>query len=53
MTGCGDLETSEKLKVYDKRITVIKTPDHLHKPLIDDRTGDLCSPKINGVEVLL
>jgi predicted dehydrogenase len=47
-----DLETSEKLKVYDKGITVIDTPDDIHKMLISYRTGDLWSPKINETEAL-
>lgn len=47
-----DLETSEKLKVYDKGITVTDTPDDIHKLLISYRTGDLWSPKINDTEGL-
>lgn len=47
-----DLETSEKLKVYDKGITVTDTPDDIHKLLIGYRTGDLWSPKINDTEAL-
>jgi predicted dehydrogenase len=47
-----DLETSEKLKVYDKGITVTDTPDDIHKLLISYRTGDLWSPKINDTEAL-
>jgi predicted dehydrogenase len=47
-----DLESSEKLKVYDKGITVTDTPDDIHKLLIGYRTGDLWSPKINDTEAL-
>ena len=47
-----DLETSEKLKVYDKGITVTDTQDDIHKLLISYRTGDLWSPKINETEAL-
>ncbi len=47
-----DLETSEKLKVYDKGITVTDTPDDIHKLLISYRTGDLWSPKVNDTEAL-
>jgi len=47
-----DLETSEKLKVYDKGITISDTPDDIHKLLISYRTGDLWSPKINETEAL-
>ncbi len=47
-----DLETSEKLKVYDKGITVSDDPDHIHKLLIGYRTGDLWSPRTNDTEAL-
>lgn len=47
-----DLETSEKLKVYDKGITVTETPDDIRKLLVGYRTGDLWSPKVNDVEAL-
>jgi predicted dehydrogenase len=47
-----DLETSEKLKVYDKGITISDTPDDIHKLLISYRTGDLWSPRINETEAL-
>ena len=47
-----DLESSEKLKVYDKGITVTDTPDDIHKLLIGYRTGDLWSPRINDTEAL-
>jgi predicted dehydrogenase len=47
-----DLETSEKLKVYDKGITVTETPDDIRKLMISYRTGDLWSPKINESEAL-
>jgi len=47
-----DLETSEKLKVYDKGITITDTPDDIHKLLISYRTGDLWSPNINNTEAL-
>ncbi len=47
-----DLEASEKVKVYDKGISVTETPDDIHKLLISYRTGDLWSPKINDTEAL-
>ena len=48
----NDLEVSEKLKVYDKGITVTDSPDDIHKLLIGYRTGDLWSPKISETEAL-
>lgn len=47
-----DLETSEKLKVYDKGITVTETPDDIRKLMVSYRTGDLWSPKVNDTEAL-
>jgi len=47
-----DLETSEKIKVYDKGIIVSETPEDVRKLLISYRTGDMWSPKIAEVEAL-
>lgn len=47
-----DLETSEKIKLYDKGITVSETPEQVHKLLISYRTGDLWSPKVADAEAL-
>ena len=48
-----DLETSEKIKLYDKGITVTETPDDVRKLLISYRTGDLWSPKVSDAEALM
>lgn len=47
-----DLETSEKIKLYDKGISVTETPDDVRKLLISYRTGDLWSPKVDETEAL-
>jgi len=47
-----DLETSEKIKVYDKGIVLSETPDDVHKLLISYRTGDMWSPKVDDTEAL-
>ncbi|MGH7603390.1 MAG: Gfo/Idh/MocA family protein [Gemmatimonadaceae bacterium] len=47
-----DLETSEKVKIYDKGITVTETPDEVRKLLISYRMGDLWAPKVNETEAL-
>ncbi|HEX2763435.1 MAG TPA: Gfo/Idh/MocA family oxidoreductase [Allosphingosinicella sp.] len=47
-----DLETSEKIKLYDKGITVTETPEEVRKLLISYRTGDLWSPKVEETEAL-
>jgi len=46
-----DLEPSEKIKVYDKGITVRKG-DSLYQVLVDYRTGDMWSPKFDRTEAL-
>lgn len=47
-----DLETSEKIKLYDKGITITETPEQVHKLLISYRTGDLWSPNLPATEAL-
>ena len=47
-----DLETTEKIKLYDKGITVTETPEQVHKLLISYRTGDLWSPNLQPTEAL-
>jgi predicted dehydrogenase len=47
-----DLETSEKVKLYDKGIVVTETPEDVHRLLISYRTGDLWSPKVDEAEAL-
>lgn len=47
-----DLETSEKIKLYDKGITINETPEQVHKLLIGYRTGDLWSPNVGQTEAL-
>ena len=47
-----DLEASEKVKLYDKGITVTETPEQVHKLLISYRTGDLWSPNVGQSEAL-
>jgi len=47
-----DLETSEKIKLYDKGIVVTETPEDVRKLLISYRTGDLWSPNLPTTEAL-
>jgi predicted dehydrogenase len=47
-----DLETSEKIKLYDKGITITETAEDVHRLLISYRTGDLWSPKVDETEAL-
>jgi len=46
-----DLEPSEKVKVYDKGITV-NNDESLYRALFDYRTGDMCAPQIDKTEAL-
>ena len=48
----NDLETNEKIKIYDKGITLTQSADEIQKLLISYRTGDLWCPKINEIEAL-
>lgn len=49
-----DLEQSEKIKVYDKGITVNnqQNPEKLYQMLVGYRTGDMWAPQIDGTEAL-
>ena len=47
-----DMEPSEKVKIYDKGITVGSTPDSLYKALIGYRSGDMCAPQLDVSEAL-
>jgi predicted dehydrogenase len=49
-----DLEQSEKVKIYDKGITVnsLQNPDKLYQILVSYRTGDMLAPQIDMSEAL-
>ncbi len=46
-----DLENSEKIKIYDCGVDV-STPESIHNTLVQYRTGDMYSPKIEQTEAL-
>ncbi len=46
-----DLEPSEKVKVYDKGITV-KEPEGVYKMMVGYRTGDMWAPQLASTEAL-
>ncbi len=50
----NDLEPSEKVKVYDKGITVSSdlTPEKVHRLLVGYRTGDMWAPDLGRTEAL-
>ena len=47
-----DLETSEKIKVYDSGISVDPSPENVYQMLVGYRTGDMWAPKLNEGEAL-
>ena len=47
-----DLEPSEKVKVYDKGVTVDHKPEGVYQMLIGYRTGDMWAPKLDVTEAL-
>jgi predicted dehydrogenase len=47
-----DLEPSEKVKVYDKGITVNSKPENIYEILIGYRTGDMWAPQVDMTEAL-
>jgi predicted dehydrogenase len=47
-----DLEPSEKVKVYDKGITVSGDAESAYRALISYRTGDMWAPRLDETEAL-
>jgi predicted dehydrogenase len=47
-----DLEPSEKVKVYDKGITVANNAESLYKLFVGYRTGDMWAPQLDSTEAL-
>lgn len=47
-----DLEPSEKVKIYDKGITLNGNSESVYQMLIGYRTGDMWSPKLDMTEAL-
>ena len=47
-----DLDPSDKLKVYDKGITVSPGPEAVYKMLVSYRSGDMWAPRLDNTEAL-
>jgi predicted dehydrogenase len=47
-----DLEASEKIKIYDKGVTVTSRPESMYKLMIGYRTGDMHAPQLEVTEAL-
>jgi predicted dehydrogenase len=48
----NDLEADEKIKVYDKGVSMSTNPSNLHRLLVSYRSGDMWSPQVEAVEAL-
>jgi len=47
-----DLEPSEKIKVYDRGITVNSDPEKVYEMLVGYRSGDMWAPRLESAEAL-
>ena len=47
-----DLEPSEKVKIYDKGITVSQSPEAVYEMLVSYRSGDMWAPRLEATEAL-
>jgi predicted dehydrogenase len=52
MVMYDDMEASEKLKIYDRGITVTTNPEDVYKMLVNYRSGDMHSPNLDNAEAL-
>jgi len=48
----NDLEADEKIKIYDKGVSMSANPSNLHQLLVSYRSGDMHSPQVEQVEAL-
>jgi predicted dehydrogenase len=47
-----ELDLGEKVRVYDKGISVTNTPDAVYQMLVSYRAGDMWAPRLDGTEPL-
>jgi predicted dehydrogenase len=47
-----DLEPSEKIKVYDRGITLNSNPENVYDMLVGYRSGDMWAPRLDAAEAL-
>ena len=52
MLTFDDLEASEKVKVYDRGISLNPSPDNVYQMLVGYRTGDMWAPQLEIAEAL-
>jgi predicted dehydrogenase len=48
----NDLEADEKIKIYDKGVSMASNPSNLHQLLVSYRSGDMWAPQVAQVEAL-
>lgn len=48
----NDLEADEKLRIYDKGVSMSTHPSNLHKLLVSYRAGDMWAPQVEQIEAL-
>jgi len=53
MVVYDDLEPSEKIKIYDKGVTVTDDPEQIYQMRVGYRTGDMLAPNVPSTEALL
>jgi predicted dehydrogenase len=48
----NDLEADEKIKIYDKGVSMSTNPSNLHQLLVSYRSGDMWAPQVEQIEAL-
>jgi len=48
----NDLEADEKIRVYDKGVSMSTSPSNLHRLLVSYRSGDMWAPQLEQIEAL-
>jgi predicted dehydrogenase len=48
----NDLEADEKIRIYDKGVSMSTNPRNLHQLLVSYRSGDMWAPQVEQVEAL-
>src|SRR6202171_6413422 len=48
----NDLEADEKIRIYDKGVSMSTNPSNLHQLLVSYRSGDMWAPQVEQIEAL-
>jgi predicted dehydrogenase len=48
----NDLEADEKIRIYDRGVSMSTNPSNLHQLLVSYRSGDMWAPQVEQVEAL-